>query len=384
MNDFICPVCGNTDIRFIGYLNGKPYCRKCISFKGEEVEHEVSYPKESPINLSYELSPKQKELSDKLIENYKKGIDSLVSAVCGSGKTEICLGVIKYCIENGHRVGFAVPRRDVCVELYYRFADIYRENELTVVYGGHNKYLEGDLVVLTTHQLFRYDHYFDLLIIDEIDAFPYKGNEILEIFLKRSVKRNLIMMSATPSEDIVDFFSKPNRAILELYSRFHGKPLPVPQIIKGNTLYLNYKLVKETSRLLNKFKQVFIFVPTIELSINIYKFLKLFFPSGGYINSHCDNRDEIIRRFRVKKYRYLVTTAVLERGVTVRDLQVIVYRSDHPIYDSHALIQIAGRVGRKKEAPEGEVIFLAREINKEMERAVAEILAANKKLSNLL
>ena len=82
-----CPVCGNTDIHSIGILNDKPYCRRCISFKGEEVEHKPSYPKKAPIHLEYELSSEQKELSDKLVENYKKGIDSLVFAVCGSPKT---------------------------------------------------------------------------------------------------------------------------------------------------------------------------------------------------------------------------------------------------------------------------------------------------------
>lgn len=86
-NSFACPICGNTDIHSIGVINGKPYCRRCISFKGEEVEHKTSYPKKAPIHLSYELSPDQKELSDKLVENYKKGIDSLVFAVCGSPKT---------------------------------------------------------------------------------------------------------------------------------------------------------------------------------------------------------------------------------------------------------------------------------------------------------
>ena len=86
-NSFACPICGNTDIHSIGVLNGKPYCRRCISFKGEEVEQKTSYPKKAPIHLSYELSPDQKELSDKLVENYKKGIDSLVFAVCGSPKT---------------------------------------------------------------------------------------------------------------------------------------------------------------------------------------------------------------------------------------------------------------------------------------------------------
>ena len=319
-----------------------------------------------------------------MLENYKNGLDTLVYAVCGSGKTEICIKVISYCIKNGLRVGFAVPRRDVCIELYYRYLDIFRDNYLAAVYGGHTKYLEGDLVVLTTHQLFRYEKYFDLLIIDEIDAFPFKGNELLEIFFKRSVRKNYILLTATPTDEIIAHFSKPGKAILELFSRFHGKPLPVPIVIKGNEIYLNYKLIKETSRLLKKFKQIFIFVPTIDLSVKVYHFLRLFFPSGGYINSHCENRDEIIKRFRVKKYRYLVTTAVLERGVTVKDLQVIVYHADHPIYDSYSLIQIAGRVGRKKDAPEGEVIFLARENNKEMQRAISEISTANKKLQNML
>ena len=172
---YICPVCGNTDIHSIGILNGKPYCRRCISFKGEEVERKHSYPKKAPIHLEYELSPEQKELSNKLVENYKKGIDSLVFAVCGSGKTEICLELIKSVVSRGLCVGFAVPRRSVCYELGMRLRAIFKDNSVTIVFGGHHKLIKGDIVCLTTHQLFRYENYFDLLIMDEIDAFPYKG-----------------------------------------------------------------------------------------------------------------------------------------------------------------------------------------------------------------
>ena len=87
MELYKCPICGNTDTHSIEYLNGRPYCYRCISFKGEDVEHKPLYPKKASIHLSYELSPEQKELSDKLVENCKKGIDSLVFAVCGSPKT---------------------------------------------------------------------------------------------------------------------------------------------------------------------------------------------------------------------------------------------------------------------------------------------------------
>ena len=55
-------------------------------FKGEKVEYKPPYLKKVPIYLSYELSPEQKDLSNKLVENYKKGIDSLVFAVCGLPK----------------------------------------------------------------------------------------------------------------------------------------------------------------------------------------------------------------------------------------------------------------------------------------------------------
>ena len=78
--DYICPICGNTDIHSIGYLNGKPYCRKCISFRGEEAKQKPSYPKIAPIHLDYELSLEQKELSDSLLENYKNGVNTLVNA----------------------------------------------------------------------------------------------------------------------------------------------------------------------------------------------------------------------------------------------------------------------------------------------------------------
>lgn len=349
-------------------------------FRGQEASNDYVITEEADYQLAYELSDDQKRLSAKLLGNYLNGTDSLVHAVCGSGKTEICLEVIAHCINNHLRIGFAVPRKDVVVELSYRFKDIFKNNRVVAVYGGHTAVIEGDLVILTTHQLYRYNHYFDLLIMDEIDAFPYKGNAILESFFYRSIKKNFVLMTATPTSDLLEQFKQPKRDIVELYSRFHHHPLPVPNIICGNLIYLNYKLVIEISRLLRQFKPIFIFVPTIDLSKKVYRFLSIFFSRGYYINSKSEQREIIIKRFRAKKYRYLVTTAVLERGVTVSDLQVIVYLSDHAIYDSYALIQIAGRVGRKIDAPEGEVIFLAKHKNQEMQRAVDEINAANQKL----
>ena len=380
MSEYKCPICGNTDSYAIGVLNGKPYCRRCISFRGEEAKYTVSKPKKATIYLSYDLSDEQKELSSRLINNYENGINSLVYAVCGSGKTEICLSVIEHCISKGLKVGFAVPRRSVCYELYCRFRNIFRKNKVVSVYGGHHKTIEGDIVCLTTHQLFRYPGYFDLLIMDEIDAFPFKGDKILQNMFERSIKGNYILLTATPSDELLKEFSKPGKDLLKLFVRFHRHPLPVPKIVLCNDFNIHYKLIKHLKKFIEENKQVFIFVPTIDDSIKICKILRLFFHKGTYVNSKRDDNEEIIEDFREKKYQYLVTTAVLERGITVKDLQVIVFHADSAIYDDHALVQIAGRVGRKKDAPEGEVIFIGKTKTEYMEKAISDIITANKAL----
>ena len=106
--------------------------------------------------------------------------------------------------------------------------------------------------------------------------------------------------------------------------------------------------------------------------------------NGTFVHSKCKNRTQIIKDFKEGKYDYLVTTAVLERGVTFKDLQVIIYDADSEIYDAQALIQISGRVGRKIDAPEGEVIFLVNKETDEIRKAIRTIQDKNRHLQDLL
>lgn len=383
IENYKCPICGNTNPSSIGIRNGHPYCRRCISFRGEEVKGDLSYPKGSKIFIDYDLSIEQKNLSRKILNNYKEGKNTLVHAVCGSGKTEIVLEVIQYAIKCGERVGFAIPRRDVVIEIHQRFSSIFKNNKVVAIYGGHTLDNEGDLVVLTTHQLYRYYHYFDLLIVDEIDAFPFKNNDVLKSFFYRSIKNKYVLMSATPSSEILKKFSSEGYEVVELFSRFHRYPLPVPILIKGLNFYLFYKLITKVEKYIKEDKQVMVFTPTIEVCEVMFSRMKLFIKGGDYVHSKRKDRAETINRFRNKETKYIVTTAVLERGVTVRNVQVVVYLADHMVYDRHTLIQIAGRVGRKKDAPEGEVIFLANQENEEIINAIEEIERANRNLQDL-
>ena len=382
-NPYICPVCGNDNTSSIGIRNGKPYCRKCISFRGDEVKGDLSYPKKAYYKLDYDLTIDQQEISKQLITNYKNGKNTLVHAVCGSGKTEIVLDVIRYAIQCGDKVGFAIPRRDVVIEIYQRITEIFKSNKVIYLCGGHTDEYKGDIIILTTHQLYRYKNYFDLLILDEIDAFPFNNNDVLEAFFKRSIKGNYIMMSATPTQNALNLFKENNGEVVELFSRYHMHPLPVPKIIKRKGKLIYVELLDILRKFLKKTKPVFIFTPTIDICESTYLFLKMFFDKGICLHSKKMDRQEKIQEFKQGKYRYIVTTAILERGVTFPDLQVIIFMADHSIYDSHALIQISGRVGRKKDYPDGEVIYLVNGINKEIIKSIDEIKRANKSLQNL-
>ena len=318
------------------------------------------------------------------MENYKKGIDSLVFAVCGSGKTEISLAVIQYVINCGEKVAFAVPRKDVVIELHNRLKEIFDKNKVISLYGGHHTDVYGDLVVLTTHQLFRYKKYFSLIILDEIDAFPFKGNEVLKNIFFNSLIGHYIFMSATPTNEITNLFKGKGKDILRLDVRFHKHPLPVPTHVIKKSFVRYLALLDVMKKLLSKNKQLFIFAPTIDECELIFKFVSLFFKNGNYVHSKQIYRNEIISEFKQKKWRFIVTTSVLERGVTVKGLDVIVMNAHHEIYDSGTLVQIAGRVGRKKDNPTGSVIFIAKKKTKEMEAANATIIRSNKALQNML
>ena len=378
--NFICPRCGNKNPLYIGELNGKKYCRFCISLNGKSALQRKPNHGAVVLRLGYPLSKEQEEIANKVLENYKNKKDTLINAVCGAGKTELVYKVMAHCMSQGKTVAFAVPRRDVVIELCARIKEAFPYNFVVSLYGGHTDRIEGDVVVLTTHQLYRYENYFDLIILDEIDAFPFNNNTLLSSMFFRSVKGNIVMMSATPTKDALKYFTGENKEILELNTRFHRHPLPVPKVVRKIGVLKFYWLVEHLKRYQKEHKQVFVFAPTIARAEYVYKVLRIFVKNGNYVHSKCKNRNEIISNFKKGEYDYLVTTAVLERGVTVKNLQVVIFDADNSIYDAKALIQISGRVGRKIDAPEGDVTFL---VNKETEEIKEAINTINTKNSNL-
>lgn len=97
----------------------------------------------------------------------------------------------------------------------------------------------------------------------------------------------------------------------------------------------------------------------------------------GFVSSLSDDREMKVTDFRNKKIRILVSTTILERGVTFPCVDVIVLSANHPLFNRSSLVQISGRVGRAKERPTGDLLFCHDGLTKAMVRAKKEILKMN-------
>ena len=122
----------------------------------------------------------------------------------------------------------AIPRKDVVQELARRFNRDFRDIPISVLHGDEKNLVNSCFYLMTTHQLIKYYNYFDTVIIDEVDAFPYYGDECLEQGAMTSLKEqgSLIFLSATPSDKVKKLVDE----IIKIPIRFHGYLLPIPKI----------------------------------------------------------------------------------------------------------------------------------------------------------
>ena len=185
-------------------------------------------------------------------------------------------------------------------------------------------------------------------------------------------------MSATPSQKVLEEYHKKGHEILELKTRFHKQPIPVPKVLVLPSFLQVLKLISMLRKYQKEGKPVFVFAPTIGEAETLFSKLRIFIKRGALLHSKIERREEKLAGIKDGRLQYLVATSVLERGVTVKNLQVLIFHADlESIYDQATLVQIAGRAGRKKDAPEGDVYFFCTRKTKSIEGAIHEIDQCN-------
>ncbi len=382
-----CQRCLNEDKNLFATGSKGTYCRACISFKRQLLLEEVEKRKEDKeineaiLDLKFQLTKLQKEVGEQLCNRIKEN-NVFLYAVCGAGKTEIMLHTIQCYLNENKRVALAIPRRQVVLELTKRLSNYFINNKVVALCEGYTQDTEGDLIICTTHQLYRFYQTFDLLILDEPDAFPYKGNKVLQGIAKTSCKGRTIYSSATIDEYLKSEIVSGNVVKLSLFQRPHGYPMIEPYCLIMPRWLCLMRLIVFLKKKDKMKRQVMIFCATIKQTKLLNKILGYYF-SVASCTSKSENKDEIINQFRTKAIRFLVCTTILERGVTFPSIDVVVYNSNHLVFDEASLIQIAGRVGRSKEDPFGECLFLASAQSESVQKCIKNIKEANSTLSSL-
>ncbi|UTY39886.1 DEAD/DEAH box helicase family protein [Allocoprobacillus halotolerans] len=369
-----CPRCHNRNVNRLYKLNGKYYCRECIAFHRVFVDEKIvpegfQYPSKAvQYHLDFELSASQKQISRQLVENYQNQLHSLVLAVCGSGKTEIVFELIQYALEQGHRVCFCIPRKELVKELYQRIYHSFRFVDIGLVYGGHTENIEAQFIICTMHQLYRFESTgFDLIIADEVDAFPFYGNRVLQEIFTNCCRGNYVKLSATfVKEDIHQ------EELLIMNRRYHGYDLPVPRLMicpRCLQIFIIHLLLWKWK------KKVIIYVPFVKDVDKVVHQLRCFRVKG--VSSMHKHNQENLEALKNGDIDVIVSTTLLERGITVEDVQVIVYHGEDNLFDCRTLIQIAGRVGRKISHPQGHVYILSCEHTSSIRQCIHTIKDLN-------
>lgn len=326
--------------------------------------------------LGFKLNERQQEISKKILDYYLNNEDVVIDAVCGAGKTEMLLETIKYALNKGKNIGFASPRKQLTIELYQRIVSYFDYDGAGLVVGGINKNGQSNLIFLTTHQLIKYQNYFDLLIIDEIDAFPYCDNFRLENAALLSAKQ-FIYLSATVPEKYLKLVNNNSLRYLSNEARHHNKVMPVPLVLikrSGLALITLVKLCKKLQE-----NPLIIFVATINKGKKLVRILSILKFNVKFVCGSTISQD-IMDEFRKGVFNVLVSTTVLERGITLKKLNVIVFEANSKVFSKQALIQISGRVGRDSEYSEGYIYFITKNVNENIQTAVNQIREYNEML----
>jgi competence protein ComFA len=343
------------------------------------------------LKLLTNLTPLQKQASEAAVQfllaphHSSMSQSFLLWAVTGAGKTEMIFPLIESAIGLNKKIALVTPRKDVVLELLPRLVEAFPVHKVVALYGGSEQaFVEGDIIVATTHQMVRYDQAFEVMIIDEIDAFPYHNNPMLQCIVEKSVHPygRYILLSATPSPNHLRLVKQRKLPCAVIAQRYHGHPLPVPRYVRTTSIRQQihitqlHSTVNKLIRLsLDRGARLFIFVPYTTQVIPFADLLRCEFPTF-VVEGTCSKdsaRATTIAQFRAYQIDILVTTTILERGVTVPFVDVLIFDADCAQFDSAALIQMAGRAGRSNKDPNGNVYFCAPDRTYSQKEAIRQI-----------
>ena len=159
---------------------------------------------------------------------------------------------------------------------------------------------------------------------------------------------------------------------VHLSRRYHGHDLPVPMLIEQTDDQILAFCRRHAT------KPRLLFVPTKPDLERYGTLLESNEFEHRAVSAETEERTSTLQWLQ-KTNGIVLATSIWERGMTVRDVQIAVLESDHRLFSARGLIQMAGRAGRKPDAPTGEVCFFFSERTFRQDYAIRAIKEANRR-----
>lgn len=395
-----CHRCGQRTPRELATLpGGNYYCPACIEL-GRVATLDRFYhlpepnqfqPPAHPLSWQGHLSVDQTRVAAEVARAMAAGEHRLLWAVTGAGKTEMIFPTLAAALARRARVAIASPRVDVCLELAPRIAAAFAGIPQVVLQGQvPQPYRYRQLTICTTHQLLRFWRAFDLLVVDEVDAFPYASDRGLHYACRRALKPHgsLLLMTATPDAHLLRAVQQGQLTVSYLPKRYHGFPLPEPRLVfVGNwrerlpQKRLPGRVVRWVAQHLTRKRPFLLFLPRVADLAPVATSLAQALGQAPLVTVHAADPDRTAKVMAMRAGRLpgLLTTTILERGVTFKGIDVAVLGADDPVFSMAALVQMAGRVGRSAACPTGDVCFWLQERTGAVVKARRQIRAMNRR-----
>ena len=318
-------------------------------------------------NLPFELTGAQKKAVNEILNDLNSDVPMarLLQGDVGSGKTVVATIMLLAGVENGYQGALMAPTEILAQQHYNNLQQWLSPMGISVglFLGSQGKKIRekfrtdlrnGQMnIAVGTHALIQEDVDFNNLgaiVVDEQHRFGVKQRNVLK---KKSQNPQMLTMTATPIPrtlaltvhgdldlTIIDELPKGRKPIkTSLVTSHRGVyELIQSEIDAGRQAYVVYPLIEESETLSTK-------AATIEaerLQKEVFPQYKIGLLHGKLKN---DEKEQVMKDFKDKKYDILVSTTVVEVGVDVPNATVMLIENAER-FGLSQLHQLRGRVGR--------------------------------------
>jgi ATP-dependent DNA helicase RecG len=324
------------------------------SLKGKKIESKVPWQVFLKA-LPFQLTSSQIDAISNIIKEFDKPypMRGMLQGDVGSGKTAVYGLVAAYVAWSGQRVAVLMPNDTLAQQVYEEITGWFPKLNGILV-NGKNKIKELNpfqLIVGTTAVLFREYGEFGLVIIDEQQKFSREQRELL-----LSDGTHLLEVSATPIPRSVALLKHGSTSVWKIKGNHSNKKIVTKVLTQKDMVELIYMVKNHV----DAGNQCIIVYPLVNESqaecmegimpvVSAYQKWDKMYP-GQVVMAHSEmkpeEKAESILKMKNREARILVSTTVIEVGVTIPGVMLLaVIRADR--MGLVTLHQLRGRIARQ-------------------------------------